>query len=149
MSSIKTILVATDFSAPSEKAVDEAVSLAKLLGAELHLFHAVEIPVPVVTPYEVAVPADLIAQTREAAAARLKTLEERLASSGLSVKAHLSESPAASGISHAAEELGADLVVMGTRGNTGLKHVLLGSVAERTMRHAPCSVLAVKHPDDD
>ena len=43
-----------------------------------------------------------------------------------------------------AEELGADLVVMGTQGHTGLKHVLLASVAERTLRHAPCSVLTVK-----
>jgi nucleotide-binding universal stress UspA family protein len=43
-----------------------------------------------------------------------------------------------------AEKLPADLIVMGTRGLSGLKHVLLGSVAERTIRHAPCPVLTVK-----
>jgi nucleotide-binding universal stress UspA family protein len=43
-----------------------------------------------------------------------------------------------------AREIGADLIVMGTHGHTGLKHALLGSVAERTVRLAPCSVLTVK-----
>jgi nucleotide-binding universal stress UspA family protein len=56
--------------------------------------------------------------------------------------------PAAPAIAKAAEDFAADLIVMGTRGNTGLKHVLLGSVAERTLRLAPCSVLAVKGDDD-
>ena len=50
-------------------------------------------------------------------------------------------------LTRAAEELGADLIIMGTRGNTGLKHVILGSVAERTIRHAPCSVWTVKTDD--
>jgi len=45
-----------------------------------------------------------------------------------------------------AEDIGADMIVMGTRGLTGLKHVLLGSVAERTIRTAPCPVLTVKTP---
>ena len=61
---------------------------------------------------------------------------------------HLSEVPAASAIVDMAEELEADLIIMGTRGHTGLKHVLLGSVAERTLRHAPCSVLTVKVSPD-
>ena len=50
----------------------------------------------------------------------------------------------AEAIGRQAEEIGADLIVMGTRGLTGLKHVLLGSVAERTLRVAPCAVLTVK-----
>ncbi len=51
-------------------------------------------------------------------------------------------------IAEAAEELGSQLLVVGTRGNSGLSHVLLGSVAERTIRIAPCSVLAVKAEED-
>jgi nucleotide-binding universal stress UspA family protein len=48
-----------------------------------------------------------------------------------------------------AEEIGADLIVMGTRGLAGLKHAMLGSVAERIVRLAPCPVLTVKHPETD
>jgi nucleotide-binding universal stress UspA family protein len=50
-------------------------------------------------------------------------------------------------ISKVAEEIGCQLIIMGTRGNSGLSHVLLGSVAERTLRIAPCSVLTVKAED--
>ena len=50
-------------------------------------------------------------------------------------------------ISGVAEDIGADLIVMGTRGLTGVKHVLLGSIAERTIRIAPCPVLTVKGSD--
>ena len=52
-------------------------------------------------------------------------------------------------ISETAAEIGADLIVMGTRGLSGIKHVLLGSVAERTLRLAPCPVLTLKASDED
>jgi nucleotide-binding universal stress UspA family protein len=60
------------------------------------------------------------------------------------VTAHLREANPSDAILDVAREIDADLIVMGTRGLTGLKHVLLGSVAERTLRLAPCSVLTVK-----
>ena len=87
---------------------------------------------------------NLITEARDQAAKELQAAVAKAEKAGLSVKSHLAEVPAAQAIAHLAEELGVDLVVMGTRGNTGLKHVLLGSVAERTLRHAPCSVLTVK-----
>lgn len=52
-------------------------------------------------------------------------------------------------IRQTAAELGADLIVMGTHGRTGLAHVFLGSVAERTLRRAPCPVLTVQASEDD
>jgi nucleotide-binding universal stress UspA family protein len=64
----------------------------------------------------------------------------------VSADSHLGTAPAAAAIADLAEEVGADLIVMGTQGLTGLEHVLLGGVAERTVRHAPCSVLTVKAP---
>ena len=58
----------------------------------------------------------------------------------------LLESPAAPALAEEAERIGANLIVIGTRGHTGFKHLLLGSVAERTVRLAPCAVLTLKGP---
>lgn len=145
---IKSILVATDFSENAQPAVDAAIQLAKTFGAQLHLVHAFQTPIPIVSPYEVVVPDGFIEQAREAAAKSLKATEEKITSQGVKVTPHLTEVPAAPSIARIAEELNVDLIVMGTRGNTGLKHIVLGSVAERTLRMAPCSVLTVKPKDD-
>jgi nucleotide-binding universal stress UspA family protein len=145
---IRRILVATDFSQHSALALEAAVDLAVQFGAEIDVVHAFDLPIPLLTPYEVAVPDSYLDQTRNAAAQKLAAAAEEVSGRGIEVKTHLREVPAAPAIAQAAGDLGADLIVMGTRGNTGLKHVLLGSVAERTLRLAPCSVLAVKGDDD-
>ena len=144
MKSIQKILVAVDFSEYADSVLDVAVEFAKQLSAELHLVHAFDVRIPLVTPYEVAIPTAFIEEAREAAASKLAALIRKVADDGITATSHLSEVPAASAIVDLAEEIGADLIIMGTRGHTGLKHVLLGSVAERTLRHAPCSVLTVK-----
>jgi universal stress protein A len=144
MKTIEKILVAVDFSEYADSVLDVAVEFAKQLSAELHLVHAFDVRIPLVTPYEVAIPTAFIEEAREAAASKLDALTREVAAEGVAVISHLSEVPAASAIVDLAEELGTDLIVMGTRGHTGLKHALLGSVAERTLRHAPCSVLTVK-----
>jgi len=144
MKSVQKILVAVDFSEYADSVLDVAVEFAKQLSAELHLVHAFDVRIPLVTPYEVAIPTAFIEEAREAAASKLAALIRKVADDGITATSHLSEVPAASAIVDLAEELGVDLIIMGTRGHTGLKHVLLGSVAERTLRHAPCSVLTVK-----
>lgn len=141
---LRSILVATDFSDDAEEALGVAIELARQFGAELHVIHCLDLPIPIFNPYAVSVPDSLISDARDQAAQRLQLAVERAEKAGLAVKTHLAEVPAAQAISNLAEELGTQLVVMGTRGHTGLKHVLLGSVAERTLRHAPCSVLTVK-----
>lgn len=140
----RSIVVALDFSELSNRALDAAVELARESGAELHLVHAFDVRIPFVTPYEVAVPERIITEARDAAARKLEKALQRVTSAGIIGKTHLTEVPASSAITHVAEQVGADLVVMGTHGNTGVKHVLLGSVAERTLRTSPCSVLIVK-----
>jgi len=148
MSSLRCIVVALDFSELSAHALDTAIDLARTSGGELHLVHAFDVRIPFVTPYEVAVPDSLITAARDAAARKLEKALQRVAAAGLTGKSHLEEVPASSAIARVAEEVAADLIVMGTHGNTGLKHILLGSVAERTLRMAPCSVLTVKAAGD-
>ena len=144
MQTIRKILAAVDFSEHSDHALDAAIALAKTFGAELDVIHAFDLPIPLMTPYEVAVPDSYLNEARSAAAQKLAAAAERVAGEGIQGKSHLREVPAAPAIAEAAEEIGADLIVMGTRGHTGLKHIVLGSVAERTLRIAPCSVLTVK-----
>jgi nucleotide-binding universal stress UspA family protein len=147
MTEFRKILVATDFSTHSERALEAAITLARTYGAPIHLLHAFDIPLTLVTPYEVAMPNAFLAETRQIAADQLAAAEETVRAAGVEVSTQLAEAPAARAIARAAEETRADLIVMGTRGNSGLKHLVLGSVAERTLRRAPCSVLTVKTRD--
>ena len=144
MKTIQRILVAVDFSKHADQALEAAVELTKQFGAELHLVHALDVRVSLMTPYEAVIRAAFVEDARDAAASKLDVLVQKLATGGVRASVHLTEDPAASAIVDLAEKIGADLIVMGTRGHTGLTHVLLGSVAERTLRHAPCSVLTVK-----
>jgi nucleotide-binding universal stress UspA family protein len=144
MKPIRSILAAVDFAEDSGRALEVAVDLAKQTGAELHVVHALDLPIPIFNPYAISIPDALLTQARDEASRRLRETVERLGRQGVPAKSHLTEVPAAPSIARLAEELGSDLVVMGTHGHTGLKHVLLGSVAERTLRLAPCSVLIVK-----
>ena len=149
MRHVNRILVATDFSEHAEKAVESGVFLAKTFDASIDLFHAVGLPFPVLTPYEVSLPANFLDDARRAARDRLRASAEKIQAEGVEVRIHLGNAPPGEAISSSAEELESDLIVMGTHGYTGLKHVLLGSVAERTLRTAPCAVLTVKADDVD
>jgi len=141
---IRTIAVAVDFSNHADAAVDTAIELAKALGAEIHVIHAFDLRVPMITPYEIAIPEPYIEQSREAAAAKLAKVVSTVRAQGVKVGSQLVGAPPPSAIVDAAERVGADLIVMGTRGNTGLKHLFLGSVAEQTLRLAHCAVMTVK-----
>lgn len=141
---LRQILVAVDFSEHAERAVDAAIELAQRYQIPLHVVHGFHMPALVGIPDEVVLPPELWSGVKEAAASRLERVVARARAAGLPVTAHLREANPTDAILDVAREIGADLIVMGTRGLTGLKHVLLGSVAERTLRLAPCSVLAVK-----
>ena len=95
-------------------------------------------------PDEIAIPTEFWAGVRDAATRRVEAAVASARAAGIAVEPHLVEGPPAEAIREVAEQTSADLIVIGTRGHTGLKHVLLGSVAERTLRHAPCAVLTVK-----
>jgi nucleotide-binding universal stress UspA family protein len=144
---MKTLLVPTDFSDHSTRALDAAKEIARLSGGKIHLLHCYQLNVGGVSPYGVTIPDDFNQRIRDAAAAQLAEIEEAVTADGIAVEAHLTPRYPSEAIADLARELGADMIVMGTRGATGLQHILLGSVAERTLRIAPCPVLTVKAGD--
>jgi nucleotide-binding universal stress UspA family protein len=141
-----TIVVATDFSHPGSIAVERAIEFAHRNSAELHIVHVFSMPVPLVTAYEFGIPEPDLQNARNVALEKLGACEKRAAAEGVKVRTHLLEGPTDKAIVEFASEQGADWIVVGTHGHTGFKHVLLGSVAERVVRHAACSVLVVRDP---
>lgn len=147
---LRTILVPVDFSPCSDKALDYAVAFSEQFGAELVLLHVVE---PMVYPENyVAVPTlneDINTCLMKAAEEKLEAQRERIGVDDSKVKGVTRLGRPYVEIVDAAKESGADLVILGTHGHTGLKHVLLGSTAERVVRHASCPVLTVRNPEHD
>ena len=142
---IHTILVPTDFSPCAAQALRRAIALAKHGGGEVHLLHAYELPIPLgFGEPAIALPQEFFDQVRERAQQHLDELAAQVSAEGVKVHTYLTCDAPARAILETAQSLKADLIVMGTRGLTGVKHMLLGSVAERTVRLAPCAVLTVK-----
>ncbi len=140
----KHILVPTDFSDEAEAACNHAKELAKALGSSVDLIHVLQVPIPIAS-YGVVIDFDDIHnQMRNSANERLESLASKIRDAGLKVNTHICEGAPDRAIVDTARKLGADLIVMGTRGLSGLKHVIIGSVAERTLRTAECPVLTVK-----
>lgn len=144
MAPYKTILVPVDFSDDSAEALDRAIELAKQFDSKIHLMHSYPIHVGGIAPYGMVVPESFERDFRQAAAKHLDQWAEKVQASGVAADSSLTPNVASQAIVDEAEKINADLIVMGTRGLTGLKHVVLGSVAERTIRLAPCPVLTVK-----
>ena len=141
---IRKILVPVDFSDHSQRALDQAIEFAKAFRAELHLLHCYQIHPAAVSTYGIVVPETFEHDIRMAALQRLSEWRDKVSAQGVRVQEHITAHFPAEEIVAIAERLGVDLIVMGTRGLTGFKHVLLGSVAERTIRLARCPVLTVK-----
>jgi nucleotide-binding universal stress UspA family protein len=141
---IRSILVPVDFSPHSARALERAIELAKTFGARVLLLHCYPIHVGGISPYGLVLSDDFDRQFREAAQRKLSEWGEKLAAQGVEAEEILTPMFPSEAIAQTAKERGVDLIVMGTRGLSGLKHVMLGSVAERTLRMAPCPVLTLK-----
>jgi len=141
---IKKILVPTDFSEQADHALASALKLARPFKASIHLLHVVQLPLLAVSPEMPAVPVTFWQELREHARARLAPIQKKLRAEGIPCEVDVLEDIPGFAIAAAAERIRADLIVMGSRGLSGVKHLLLGSVAERTVRAATCPVLTVK-----
>jgi nucleotide-binding universal stress UspA family protein len=144
MAAFQKIVVPIDFSEHSARALEMAIDIAKQFHGSIHLVHSYPINPILLSPYGVSIPPDLERGFRESTDMQLREWAERVRKAGVAVEIFTSADAASEAIVRHADEIHADLIVMGTRGLTGLKHVVLGSVAERTLRHAPCPVLTLK-----
>ncbi len=136
------ILLATDCSQEAVRAQDVAVFLAKACRAELDILTVLEAP-PGMDP-EYQVNQVYLDQLEKEAGKVVDRVVGEAGSRGVHTKVRLLRGIPAQQINETARELKSDLVVMGTRGRTGLAHVLLGSTAEGVVRGAPCPVLTVR-----
>lgn len=136
------ILVPTDFSDHAAHALDVAASLARTIGADLRVLHVYMPPQHPLTVGLPLLPLDMIAGLEQQVGEALDQLCKPLIDAGLRVEQLTSVGVADVEIVRAAQR-GVDLVVMGTHGRTGLGHALMGSVAEKVVRRAPCPVLVV------
>lgn len=144
----KHILVPVDFSNGSARAVDEAVTLASALGADLELFHAYQLPVLALPDSSVTVSPTYVADLTDRAQRELNSHRDRLSERGLNVTTKLLEGNPADAIVQRAESLPALMIVLGTHGRSGFKRFLLGSTAERVVRTATVPVLTVHLPEE-
>ena len=141
------IVVGTDDSDTAAEAVRQAAELAKVHGARLHIVTAYQ---PVLTATTEAARRELPEELQwmvspgERADALLRNAVARLRDSGIETEPHSRTGDPASAIIDVAEEQGADLIVVGNKGMSGVARFLLGSVPSKVAHHAPCDVLIVR-----
>lgn len=152
MADTNDILVAIDFSDGSRAATDVALQLAKARGGVLHLLSVHHMPVNMSylgLGVDASIPAGLseaFGKARDEMQQSLGDLHKELASDDLEIHAHIGDGPPALCIVDTAKDLGVGLIVMGTHGRTGVERLIIGSVAERVVRTAQCSVMTVPLP---
>ncbi len=141
---IGKILVPTDFSEHAERALSTATSLAHVLGATLHVVHVGPVVPYFGPPFAPgrAFAHELIAESRKEFDAYMEALRTRK----IEAAGTFAEGIAYVEINRIAKDVGADLIVMGSHGRTGIEHALLGSVAERVVRTSPIPVMVIPAP---
>lgn len=143
---IKRILVPLDFSSNSQRALDYAQGLALKFGAALHLVHVCEVPTittPGLDAYAIAY-ADWSQKLGEEAEKQLAKMAAAI--TDVATTTEVLFGPVAPAVVTVAGTSKVDLIVMGTHGHGAVMHALMGNVAERVVRTAPCPVLTVREP---
>ena len=143
---LKNILVPIDLSATSLKALQYAVPFAKQFEAKITLLHVVDLPM---YPQEFGYLLVDESQAMEGTKKSLADLATRTIAPELLAQTIVRRGLAWDTVVAVARETQADLIITTTHGYTGLKHVLMGSTAERIVRHAPCPVLVVREKEQE
>jgi universal stress protein A len=147
MSLAKNILVATDFSDSSASGLEMAADMARLTGAKVIVCHVLD-PSPL-APYAARGAAGKQLEVEHEVESAIHDSLAELVRKHFQGVAHaktalIISANAADGICHYAGKHDVDLIVLSTHGRTGIAHLLIGSVAEKVVRHAPCPVLTVR-----
>jgi len=145
---IRRILVPVDFTETAERAFQYAVELARKFDASVTVLHAYQIPAYGFPDAAIIASAELATQMANAGQARLDSLIDSNKTSGISMTAILRDGVPWEEIKAVAEEVHADLIVIGTHGRRGLARALLGSVAENVIRTSNLPVLVIHGPRD-
>jgi len=146
MTTAQRFLVPVDFSEYANQALEYAIGLASKLGARLTLLHVIQ-PLPLAgVDMGVTLPYTYIQDLEAEITNSMQAYLERVTAAGLEGEIAVVHGVPFQEILETAKTQQVDLIVMGTHGRTGLQHVLLGSVAEKVVRLAPCPVLVVRQP---
>lgn len=144
MIELNRILAATDFSACSHQALEYASEFARRFSAELHLLHVADDLHDLFPHAGGTIPVETIARVEAETDAALTRAADSLEESGRQVHRSVVRGVPFVEIIRYARERDIDLIVIGTHGRTGLQQAMMGSVAERVVRKAPCPVLVVR-----
>jgi universal stress protein A len=149
MIKMKTILHPTDFSESSNYALKCAASLAREFGAKLYILHVIEdvSTMSCLEPCPVMPAAPVTTELENRARKALEQVLPPEVRDAISTECALLRGVPFLEIIRYARQIQADIIVCGTHGRTGLKHLLFGSVAENVVRNSPCPVLSVRHPE--
>ncbi len=142
----RKVLFCTDFSENSEPARKTAMDYTKAFNAELIVVHVIDglTGLPADDPTFQAHVSEIVQHMKDQADARLEQISKDCADVLKAVKTYSTTGSPAQEIVHLANEESVDLIAMGTHGWTGIRHILLGSVAEKVLRTAKCPVLVVR-----
>ena len=146
---IKTVLVPIDFSDCSKKALQYAVPLAEQHGAEVMLLYVAPSPSYAGGEYGIIDCSALNAELCSSGEKRLEALVAEEIRGKIRAETIVRTGSATAEIIDVAAKLPADIIVISTHGYSGLKHVVLGSIAEHVVRHAPCPVLVVREREHE
>ena len=146
MITLQKILVPTDFSDLSQQALEFALSLADRFRAKLYLMHVWELPMTGSLLPPEPYPESVLTEEQTAGEQHLTKVTNELKASGFDVAPVFVFGKPYMEIVKAATDLDVDLIVLASHGRSGVSHLLLGSVAEKVVRLAPCPVFTVKLP---
>ena len=140
MIKISTVLHPTDFSEVARHALPYAVEFARVYSAKLVLIHVLDLPFSAISMADEAM---------KEAEQKLNSLVPQKIQEQIDLVELVVRGTPCEEITAAAKEYGADIIVMATHGAGGWRHALMGDVAEKVVRNAPCPVLTIRHPEHE